>query len=102
MNYREYLLSKLAEEASEIAQIAIKSQVFGFDSVDPRENGENNLEKLEKELLDLLAVVQLLFPDYNRKGCGTIPGWKASEYLSDKQEKLIKYYNVHKELSNDQ
>lgn len=102
MNYREYLLSKLAEEASEIAQIAIKSQVFGFDSVDPRENGENNLEKLEKELLDLLAVVQLLFPDYNSTGCGTMTDFRAIDYIRMKQRKLDQYYNVHKELSNDQ
>lgn len=102
MNYREYLLSKLAEEASEIAQIAIKSQVFGFDSVDPRENGENNLEKLEKELLDLFAVLRLMFPNYSVTGCGTISYSDALDYIKMKQRKLDQYYNVHKELSNDQ
>lgn len=101
MNYNEYLLSKIAEEASEIAQIAIKTQVFGFNSVDPRENGENNLEKLEKELLDLLAVVQLLFPDYNSTGCGTMTDFRAIDYVRMKQQKLHQYYNVHKELSDD-
>ena len=102
MKYKEYLLSKIAEEASEIAQIAIKSQVFGFDSVDPRENGENNLQKLEKELLDLHSVITLLFPDYNQTGCGTMSDSEANQYIIDKQNKLFKYYNVHKELSNDQ
>ena len=58
MNYQQYLLVKLAEEASEVAQIAIKCSLFGYDSVDPRENtGETNALKLFKELLDFSAVM---------------------------------------------
>ena len=61
MKLRHYLYSKLAEEAGELAQIAIKTSLFGESSTDPRETtGETNLEKLEKELTDIIAVVALL------------------------------------------
>lgn len=61
MNYKQYLLIKLAEECSELSQAAIKCSLFGYSSKDPREeNGNTNLEKMLLESLDLQAVAQLL------------------------------------------
>lgn len=92
MNYRQYLLSKLAEEASEIAQIAIKSQVFGEESVDPRENGDNNRQKLEKEILDLTVIIKLLYPNYFNEGFNEMTPEQAIEYMEMKTEKVSRYY----------
>lgn len=70
MNYKQYLYSKLAEEAGELAQAAIKAQLFGELSTDPREStGETNLTKLVKEYLDLMLIMQeldkLITDDFN-------------------------------------
>lgn len=92
MNYRQYLFSKLAEEASEIAQMAIKSQVFGEESVDPRENGDNNRQKLEKEILDLTVIIKLLYPNYFNEGFNEMTPQQAIEYMEMKTEKVSRYY----------
>ena len=91
MNYQQYLLVKLAEEASEVAQMAIKCSLFGYDSVDPREDtGETNAFKLFKEMLDFTAVIDELgevtnqdFPDFDHEG-----------YIEMKRIKLQHYYEV--------
>lgn len=91
MNYQQYLLVKLAEEASEVAQMAIKCSLFGYDSVDPREDtGETNALKLFKELLDFSAVMTELedstdidFDEIN-----------PEDYIEMKRLKLKHYYEV--------
>ena len=91
MNYKQYLLVKLAEEAAEVAQMAIKCSLFGYDSVDPRENtGETNALKLFKELLDFSAVIAELtelteidFEDFD-----------PEDYIEMKRLKLKHYYDV--------
>ncbi len=59
MNRTEYLLIVLAEECAEVAQVACKGLRFGLDDIGPGKK-ENNLRSLERELADLLAVVELL------------------------------------------
>jgi len=98
MNYQQYLLVKLAEECNEIAQMAIKCSLFGYDSVDPRENtGETNAFKLFKEMLDFTAVIDELggvtdvdFPDFDHEG-----------YIEMKREKLKHYYEVSQNTNHD-
>lgn len=61
MNFQQYLFTKLAEEATEVAQISLKTSLFGPSSTDPREvNGRTNLQKMGLELLDMVAVSELL------------------------------------------
>jgi hypothetical protein len=61
MQYRDYLYAKIAEEAGEIAQMAIKTAIFGENSTDPTViNGDTNQVALAKELTDLIAVFSLL------------------------------------------
>lgn len=60
----QYLLTKLAEEASEVAQIALKTNQFGPDSCDPRDQ-VTNTERIHKELIDLLAIVEMLNEEFS-------------------------------------
>ncbi|HEO1801328.1 MULTISPECIES: hypothetical protein [Acinetobacter calcoaceticus/baumannii complex] len=59
MTHEQFLLMKLAEEASEIAQIALKTAQFGMDERHPEMN-LNNKARIHQELNDLLAVVDEL------------------------------------------
>ena len=56
MNREQYLLGKLAEEGSEVAQMALKTQQFGLDEVYV---DESNRQRLHGELNDLLTIVHL-------------------------------------------
>ncbi len=58
MNRLQYLLTKLAEEAAEIAQISLKTQQFGLD--ERYNDGLSNKERCHQELDDLNGVIQLL------------------------------------------
>ncbi len=62
MNFKEHLLGKIAEEACEVGQIAIKAQQFGLDSWHPDDVTKTNRDLLVGELNDLLAVVMMLDP----------------------------------------
>lgn len=74
MTHEQFLLNKLAEEASEIAQIALKTAQFGMTEKHP-DLPLNNSERIQVELNDLLAVVDELNtwcnfgfrPDYSAK-----------------------------------
>lgn len=91
MKYEKYLLIKLAEEAAEVAQAAIKCSLFGYNQKDPREtDGETNLVKLQKELLDMTAVLGEL----NSMGSIDIVNFDKEEYIQHKQKKLNYYYDV--------
>lgn len=57
MNLTQYLLGKLAEEAAEVAQMALKCQQFGLHD---QYKEELNSERLRAELNDLMAVIELL------------------------------------------
>lgn len=97
MKYEKYLLIKLAEEASEIAQAAIKCSLFGYESKDPREtDGDNNLFKLQKELLDLSAVItELSTTDSLDK---ISEDFDVDGYVEGKRKKLNYYYEVASRL----
>lgn len=68
MNLQHYLLSRIAEEASEVIKAALKAQNFGMDSVNPH-TGIANREELRLELIDLQAVKELLedLPTYSHR-----------------------------------
>ena len=93
MKYEKYLLIKLAEEASEIAQAAIKCSLFGYESKDPREtDGETNLIKLQKELLDMTAVLLELSSVSN--SVNQYSEVNEEQYIAGKQKKLNYYYGI--------
>ena len=87
----QYLLTKLAEEASEIAQIALKTQQFGADEVCPGQE-HTNTERIHKELIDLLAIVCMLNEEFNF-GFNYFNVIKEAAYkIEAKQNKVDKYY----------
>lgn len=52
---QKYALAKLAEEAAELAQIAVKTMLWGFDSYNPKEPEKgNNLDQLAAEFNDVI------------------------------------------------
>lgn len=61
MNTTEHLLVCLAEECNEVAQDCAKSLRFGLGDVNIlNPTGPTNLKRLEGELCDLFAVVEML------------------------------------------
>tara|TARA_R110000850_G_scaffold6589_4_gene25435 strand:- start:586 stop:876 length:291 start_codon:yes stop_codon:yes gene_type:complete len=87
MTTEQYILGKLAEEAAEVAQIAIKSQQFGLDMVFPK-YGETNLDLLIGEVNDTLGVLGMLNYDFERKAA-----W-GNETQQAKRLKVQKWYHV--------
>jgi NTP pyrophosphatase (non-canonical NTP hydrolase) len=88
MNKVQYLLTKLAEEAAEVAQAALKAQQFGFHS---EYNGETNLERLQTELNDMATIVELINIHRQEAWLNFVPS-------SDKKRKVEYYYNESKNL----
>lgn len=59
MTYEQFLLTKLAEECAEVQKIALKTQQFGMDSIEPGQPFTNR-EQLYKELNDVSASITML------------------------------------------
>lgn len=86
MNLTQHLLGKLAEEAAEVAQIALKAQYFGLDEVYAGQVGEplSNAERIHRELDDLMAIVAILNRDH---GLGYAPNihWQDAKEIKVNQ-----------------
>lgn len=89
MNREQYLLNKLAEEASEIAQIALKSAQFGLNEV---YIDESNKKRCHNEINDLLGIIRILNVEFNFEYDPDI------EQIEKKIEKVNRYYGYSKEL----
>lgn len=85
LNETEYLLVVLAEECAEIAKQASKGIRFGLDDFEPGQS-ETNTRRIERELADLMAVVERL-------------GFRIKdEDKFEKQKKLSKYMDHSRRL----
>lgn len=62
MNYREYLLTLLAEECAEVQKLCTKSLRFGLEDTEPNDHTPNS-ENLIHELCDVMAIVELMYED---------------------------------------
>lgn len=91
MNREQYLLTKLAEECNEVAQMALKTQQFGFEESMPGQPYTNR-ERLIQELNDLYGILQMLNNEYRLM---YIPDEQA---VSDKMTKVNKYYGYSVDL----
>lgn len=89
MNRLQFLLIKLAEEASEISQISLKTAQFGLDEV---YTAETNQQRVHAEINDLLAIVELLNKEYNFKFEPNL------ETQARKLEKMDYYFEYSKKL----
>lgn len=91
----QYLLGKLSEECHEVGQRAIKAQHFGHDEVQVGQ-GLNNIERLNVELNDLLAIVELLNDELISRDHPCKPLKGNYPMIQTKREKLQKYYELSK------
>lgn len=96
MNKLQYLLGKLAEEASKVANEALKTQYFGFDYKNPK-TGETNKEALQREVQDFLIVLGMLGEEYDFD----VDITKLAQRTGDKVIKIEKYYKIMKELESE-
>jgi len=87
MDRRQYLLSKLAEEASEISQISLKCQQFGMDDRYPDKDSNKNSTKLGNELTDLWGIVAMLVDE------GHLGFLLEEEKIIKKVQKVNRYYD---------
>lgn len=80
----QHLLTKLAEECAEVAQIALKTQQFGPSEIMPGQP-LTNFQRTHQEIDDLLAVVEMLNEQH---GFGYSPN---KEWIANKKAKVVKY-----------
>lgn len=85
MNEQQYLLGKLAEEAAEVAQIALKCQQFGLFEIMPGQN-YTNVQRVYSELNDLNAVIGILNREFT---FGYIPDEIMMQIKTKKVEKYM-------------
>jgi hypothetical protein len=58
---QRYALVKLAEEAAELAQIAMKTLLWGFDSYNPKQPEKgSNLDQISAEFNDVIEAFSRL------------------------------------------
>lgn len=90
MNQLQHLLMKLAEEGSEVAQIALKTAQFGPDEVMPGQP-LSNFQRTHLELDDMAGVIEMLNEAY---AFGYVPN---RERIEAKKAKVRKYlgYSIH-------
>jgi hypothetical protein len=86
-DYRQELLTILAEECAEVIVECSKIMRFGESSV---YEGETALDRLEKELGDLQCMIDLLHE------ADMVSFTKMDEYAQEKFQKLQKWSNLFK------
>lgn len=64
MNRLQLLLAKLAEEGSEISQIALKTQQFGLHEICPGLKF-SNAQRTHQEIDDLMAIIEMLNEEFD-------------------------------------
>lgn len=85
MNKAQYLLTQLAEECAEVAQLASKAIRFGTEEVQPDKADQlNNADRIMEEFHDLIAVMEFLHKE------GILPAWSEERAQAHKQAKLLK------------
>jgi NTP pyrophosphatase (non-canonical NTP hydrolase) len=93
MNRLQYLLTKLAEESSELADIALKTSQFGPYNVGPNET-ETNREMVTNEFNDVLAVVEMLSDEFGLSIC------RSDLRIDGKKEKVNRFFKYSCSLGN--
>jgi hypothetical protein len=95
MTREQFLLIKLAEEATEVAQIALKTAQFGMEEKHP-DLQENNKQRVHAELNDLTAIIEMLNKDHDF-------GFLAHhDHIKAKKIKVDKFYEYSRTLGKVQ
>jgi NTP pyrophosphatase (non-canonical NTP hydrolase) len=98
MNNEQYLLGKLAEEAAELAQIAIKAQQFGLAHVFGGSGNPDilsNLQRIEDEYNDIVGIVAMLEAEEN------VEINVITDKVVEKVKKTAKWRDIAKEVRNE-
>lgn len=98
MNCSQFLLLKLAEECSEVAQRAIKQIQFGKLEIQ-HDQFFTNCERLKQELLDLYAIAAML---EEIQELPEITFGEEAEAFERKRKKLQKYLDYSAQLGQIQ
>jgi NTP pyrophosphatase (non-canonical NTP hydrolase) len=80
------------EECAEVTQAISKVFRFGYDSVYPEGSAENNRAKLEGELGDLQAMIELMIET------GVVDGDNIKLASTRKKIKLKQWSNIYDEV----
>lgn len=81
------------EECAEVTQAISKVFRFGYDSVYPKESSEDNRAKLEGELGDLQAMIELMIET------GIVDESNVKLASSRKKIKLKEWSNIYDEVA---
>lgn len=91
MNRLQFLLGKLAEEAAEVSQMALKTQQFGLHEIYHIQE-LTNAQRTHLELDDMMAIVHMLNTEFNF-------GYEVDRInISKKIAKVNKYAHYSEEL----
>lgn len=95
MNESEKQILLIAqEECAEVTQAISKIFRFGYDSVYPKDSVDNNRAKLEGELGDLLAMIQLMI------ATGIVQESNITLAANQKKIKLKYWSNIYDEVAD--
>lgn len=86
MTKTEYLLIQLISECVEVAHRATKALHFGLNETEPLQDKGTNKERLQQELTDLMATVEMLHEDE-----AIVDMWYSREAIRTKKEKVERY-----------
>lgn len=86
----QFLLTKLAEECNEVAQMALKTQQFGKDEVKPDQLLTNG-QRLRAEIIDLLTMACMLIEEFDYDF-----DFNESD-INAKVARIAKYYKISQE-----
>jgi len=92
MTRQQYLLTKLAEECSEVAQRALKAAHFGPGEIQPGQP-MTNAERLHQEFCDLIGVAYMLTHEFGIE----LLRWSHAE-IEAKRIKVDKYMALAQSL----
>jgi len=89
LNRKEYLLTKLIEECVEVAKEASKALTFGLD--DKHKDHKSNIEKINDEWNDLMAIRRMLMGEgvriFDNIGLQDKKMCKVEKYMKWSQER---------------
>lgn len=94
MNELQYYLVKVAEEAAEVAQMALKTSQFGADEKMPGQP-YTNFERLVQEFTDLTTMVNVLVQKF---GLPLEDNEEFQEACLRKLTKVAKYLEYSRQL----
>lgn len=98
LNEVDYLLTKLAEEATEVAQRALKAVEFGLDEVQPGQE-QSNAERIGWGVIDILTILLMLADlDVEIQAAAAADDAMLDAAIAAKKAKVKKYMQLSREL----